>query len=62
MKCEVAFCIYNQGYVCMLDETRMNELGMCAECVTILLDADFLEREKARQRKEIAKRSEKWNL
>lgn len=33
----------------MLNEVKINSLGMCDDCIMVELDKDFLEAEKARQ-------------
>lgn len=60
MKCEAEYCLYNQDYQCTLQSIEINSLGMCAECMLVLLDKDFLEREKARQLSEIRKQEAGW--
>lgn len=52
LKCELEYCVYNKRSTCVLDEIEVNTLGMCALCTTLSFDADFLEREKERQRQE----------
>jgi len=37
----------------------MDALGMCEECILVLLDDEFLEHEKKRQRAEIEARATK---
>ena len=56
MYCEFDYCIYNKDYKCILDEIEINTVGMCASCIVISLDWDFLESEKERQLKEIEDR------
>lgn len=56
MICEVEYCIYNRNFMCILEATEINSLGMCEECILILLDKDFLEAEKERQLRDIESR------
>ncbi len=56
MQCEAIYCIYQDGSSCVLENTRINALGMCEECIVVQLDDGFLKEEKVRQRKEIKDR------
>ena len=52
IKCECDYCVYNRHSECIAEEIEVNSLGMCAECITISFDKDFLEQEKERQLRE----------
>jgi len=59
MKCDFDYCIYNRNYICVLENTTINSLGMCEECIIVSLDKEFLESEKSRQFKELEERWKK---
>ena len=62
MKCGFDYCIYNREYTCILDEIKINEMGMCDSYIIVSVDADFLEREKRRRLKEIENRWTKTDI
>ena len=49
MKCEFEYCLYNIDFNCIADEPEVNSFGMCDTCIIVLLDKEFLEKEKERQ-------------
>ena len=56
MKCENAYCIYNRGFECLLDEVSIDSLGLCSDCITVSLDKKYLEAEKERQLRDVEER------
>lgn len=42
MRCEDEYCIYNEAYVCILNEIAINASGMCEECTIVSLPDDEL--------------------
>lgn len=59
MNCDFEYCIYNCDFKCILNETKINTIGMCENCVIISIEKTFLEIEKERQLQEIEKRYNK---
>ena len=55
MSCENEFCIYNRDFQCILDEVNLDALGTCSSYINVELVKKFLEAEKERQLREIAK-------
>ena len=53
LKCGVEYCIYNDGFACILSEVQINASGSCESCITLSLDADFLDAKKELQRREM---------
>lgn len=53
MKCYFAYCIYNENYICLLKETRINSLGMCDECIMISISDTNLKTHKEEQLRKI---------
>jgi len=53
MKCEFDYCIYNMGFVCILDEIQINSLGMCETCEIVIVPKEKLEEYKRKRLKEI---------
>jgi len=50
IKCEYDLCIYNRGgYICMLDEIRINCIGMCDKNITLQFPPEKLEELKQAQ-------------
>ena len=43
MKCEMNYCIYNRNFFCVLEETQLNTLGMCEECIIVSIPINILE-------------------
>jgi len=56
MRCETENCIYNKQFECMLVNISINSLGMCEECIPVLIDKAYLESEKLRQLREMEDR------
>ena len=56
MKCEFIYCIYNENLKCHFDKVVINSLGMCEECVVVLLPDEKLEEYKRNQLQEIINR------
>ena len=54
MKCEFDYCVYNKDWVCILDEIRINAIGMCDACEVVTLSKELLEECKKKRLKEIA--------
>ena len=46
MQCENNICIYCDNYKCILDETSIDRLGMCAECIEIDIDDEIIQFKK----------------
>ena len=53
MKCDFDYCIYNRGFVCILDEVRIDTLGMCGSCEAVAVPEEVLGRYKSRRLEEI---------
>ena len=53
MCCSFVYCLYNKDFRCILDAIEINSLGMCEQCVMVLLDEELVEKEKERQRLEL---------
>ena len=47
--CNFELCLYNRNDKCTLAEIRINDWGMCGECVLISLDEKFLKKQKQEQ-------------
>jgi len=48
MKCEFVYCIYNEDSLCVLEEIRINALGMCEECIMVTIAEEKLKIMKER--------------
>lgn len=35
MKCNCEYCVYNKSRSCSLEETTLNDMGVCMECMLI---------------------------
>ena len=53
MKCDFDYCIYNKEAICILEEIKINSLGMCDSCEIITLPKESLEKYKNERQKEI---------
>ena len=56
MNCEVDYCIYNRCFACTLNETQLNTLGMCEECMIVSIPDDIFQELKESQLDEIKAR------
>ena len=55
MQCENTWCIYQENWHCILDETSIDSIGMCMECICISYESDELERKKREKREQLDK-------
>ena len=49
MKCEFEYCVYNKKQSCILDEVRIDRLGMCDSCETATIPEEILEKYKEKR-------------
>ena len=56
MKCDLEFCIYNNGNSCILDEVYINGFGMCEDCILVSVPPKALECLKREQLRDIESR------
>ena len=54
--CNFMYCLYNKDSKCILDAIGINSLGMCEQCMIVLLDEELIENEKERQLLELESR------
>lgn len=55
MKCDFDYCIYNEDFICILDEIRIDSLGMCESCEIVTVPKESLEKLKKKRLKKIEK-------
>jgi hypothetical protein len=58
MTCENEYCIYQKENKCCFEKIELDSVGMCATCIRISLDENFLTTEKEKQLQEIDSRWE----
>ena len=46
MQCENSLCIYRCCGRCILEDVRLNEMGMCSHCIQVRIDEKLLLTEK----------------
>lgn len=56
ISCFLEQCIYNSQYKCLFEKIEINDFGMCADCILVSLDPNFLETKKVQERMEITAR------
>ena len=42
MKCEFDYCIYNKSFSCIVEEIKINSLGLCDECEIVAIPKEIL--------------------
>lgn len=49
MECEFSYCIYNSANKCLLNNIKINVVGMCEECIIVSIDEKILDKQKQNQ-------------
>ena len=44
--CENRFCVYWEGSNCVLDSVSLDELGLCSDCVYVVIEEDILQKKR----------------
>jgi len=57
MTCENEYCIYNNKNKCRLENTSINTLGMCDDCIIVSLDKKLLVELKETQLHSVAEKA-----
>jgi len=60
-ECEHELCIYQRDNKCILDTPNTDATGMCANCLLVTLDTNFLNAEKDKQLQKLKERHDKWD-
>jgi len=55
MKCDFKYCIYNENYMCILNEPQINAFGICEECILVSISDIELTALKKEQLKHLEK-------
>ena len=53
MKCAFDYCVYNKELACILDEIRINSLGVCEDLEIVSISKENLFQQKEKRLKEI---------
>ena len=60
MYCEYSYCIYYKERACILDEIRVDSIGLCGSCETITIPEEILEGYREKRLKEIEEAGRKY--
>ena len=60
-ECEHELCIYQRDNRCILDTPNTDATGMCANCMIVTLDINFLNAKKDKQLQKLKERHDKWD-
>jgi len=55
MRCDFEYCIYNKGFICILDDIWINAVGVREECIIVEIEKEQLEKLKEEQLNRINK-------